>query len=163
MLSGGVPVMGIFGLFWMGVAAAWAVALYARSQKQPQHAGWITAGAGARIGLVTGLAAGWVSFAASAVSLFAKRFLFHQGNDFDSLYQDQVAKVSDQWQAASASSQDVQAAAFFKSASAWLLTPEGRVGTMLGGLLTLEAILVVCAVAGGALGAKLMVKQGARE
>jgi hypothetical protein len=45
----------IFGLLWMTVAAAWVVALYLRSQRPA----WITIGAGARIGLVTGLLGAW--------------------------------------------------------------------------------------------------------
>ena len=45
----------IFGLLLMAAAAAWAVVLYVRSQRPA----WITIGAGARIGLVTGVLGGW--------------------------------------------------------------------------------------------------------
>src|SRR5580700_7978007 len=61
----------IFGLLWMAIAAAWAVALYLRSQKPA----WITIGAGARIGLVTGLLAAWLAFTISGSVLYVDRFV----------------------------------------------------------------------------------------
>src|SRR5580700_10971137 len=67
--------VGILGLLWMLAAATWAVTMYVRGQRPA----WITIGAGARIGLVTGLIAGWIAFAASGVSLFAMRYFLGQG------------------------------------------------------------------------------------
>src|SRR5580704_14181749 len=61
LLSSGVSPTSTLGLFWMSAAAAWAVALYLRGQRPA----WITAGAGARIGLVIGLLGGWMAFAVS--------------------------------------------------------------------------------------------------
>ena len=66
--------LAFFGLFWMAAAAAWAVVLYVRSQRPA----WITVGAGARIGLVTGLL-GVDGAAPSGVTLFVQRLLHHQG------------------------------------------------------------------------------------
>jgi hypothetical protein len=94
---------------------------------------------------------------------YARRFLFHQGNEFDDVWQSMVAQVSQQWQQISAANQDQQAGEFFKTASAWLLSSEGRAGSALGGLIMIEFILVVFAVAGGALGAKFMTKARARS
>ena len=54
LLSCGISPVSILGLFWMSAAAAWAVTIYVRGQRPA----WITMGAGARIGLVTGLLAG---------------------------------------------------------------------------------------------------------
>jgi hypothetical protein len=74
-----------------------------------------------------------------------------------------LAQVSQQWQQISAANQDHQAGEFFKTASAWLLSSEGRAGSALGGLIMIEFILVVFAVAGGALGAKFMTKARTRN
>ncbi|MGD0731552.1 MAG: hypothetical protein ABR956_09815 [Terracidiphilus sp.] len=136
----------IFGLLWMSAAAAWAVMLYMRSQRPA----WITIGAGARIGLVTGLLGGWMAAAATAITLFSMRFFLHQGKTFDDSWQtiinDQVSRQS------SAAGADAQTVAIYK---AWLLSPEGRAGLMLGCIVFLLAALVLFAVGGGALGARL--------
>jgi hypothetical protein len=160
LLCGGVPVLGLLGFFWMAAAAAWAVALYSRSQRSVsgvgQSTGWLTAGAGARIGLVTGLVAGWIAFASSGVSLFIERFVFHGGKDFDDVWQTPMARVSEQWQSIGAAGQDPKAGEMAKAMVALLLSPEGKAGSMLGGTVAVEAVLVVFAIAGGALGAKLL-------
>lgn len=78
----------VLGLFWMAAAAAWTVMLYVRSQ-QPA---WITIGAGARIGLVTGVLGGWTAACASGVTLFAMRFVFHDGRVFDNFWQNLVGQ-----------------------------------------------------------------------
>ena len=139
----------IFGLLWMAIAAAWAVALYLRSQKPA----WITIGAGARIGLVTGLLGGWTAAAASGMTLFAMRVFLHQGKDLDDAWQtiisDQVAR---QWTNAGV---DAQTISLYKS---WLLSPEGRAGSMLSAVLLLVVALVFFAVGGGALGARFQAR-----
>jgi len=43
-------------------------------------------------------------------------------------------------------------------AKTWLLSPEGRAGSMLGAILFLVAALLLFAVAGGALGARIMAR-----
>jgi hypothetical protein len=139
----------IFGLLWMSVAAAWAVALYMRSQRSA----WITIGAGARIGLVTGLLGGWMAAAATAMTLFAMRFWLHQGKTLDDTWQTIITdQVSRQWEAAGV---DAQSITIYK---AWLLSPEGRAGSMLGAILLLVAALVFFAVGGGALGARFQAR-----
>jgi hypothetical protein len=139
----------IFGLLWMAIAAAWAVALYLRSQKPA----WITIGAGARIGLVTGLLGGWTAAAASGMTLFAMRVFLHQGKDLDDAWQtiisDQVAR---QWTNAGV---DAQTVSLYKS---WLLSPEGRAGSMLSAVLLLVVTLVFFAAGGGALGARFQAR-----
>ena len=139
----------IFGLLWMAIAAAWAVALYLRSQKPA----WITIGAGARIGLVTGLLGGWTAAAASGMTLFAMRVFLHQGKDLDDAWQtiisDQVAR---QWTNAGV---DAQTVSLYKS---WLLSPEGRAGSMLSAVLLLVVALVFFAAGGGALGARFQAR-----
>src|ERR1035441_528758 len=141
--------VGIFGLLWMSVAAAWAVVLYVRSQRPA----WITVGAGARIGLVTGLLGGWIAAAATGVALFVMRFFLHQGKVFDDFWQTLVNdQLSRQWAAAGV---DAQSILVYK---AWLLSPAGRAGSMLSAILFLVAALVFFAVGGGALGARLLAR-----
>jgi len=136
----------IFGLLWMTIAAAWVVALYLRNQRPA----WITIGAGARIGLVTGLLGAWTAAAASGLSLFVMRFFLHQGKTLDetwtTIISDQVAR---QWTSAGV---DAQTISLYKG---WLLSPEGRAGSMLSAICFLVAVLIFFAVGGGALGARL--------
>ena len=157
LLFGGTSFLGLLGLIWIAAVAAWAVTLYVRRQRAAQRPFWLTTGAGARIGLVTGLITGWVAFAATGASLYAERFVFHQGKDFDNNWQAQVARFSEQLQSAGASSQDPQtAAALSKAMTTWLLSPEGKAGSALAGLILVEFVLVAFAVAGGAVGARLL-------
>jgi hypothetical protein len=147
VLSFGLSVVGLLGFVWMAVAGAWAVAIYLRSQRPA----WITIGAGARIGLVTGFLGAWAAAATMSVSLFAMRFFFHQGKVFDDFWQIQVSeKASQQWAAAGVDAQTILAA------KTLLNSPEGRGGVTLSIMLFLVLALVVFATAGGALGARLM-------
>lgn len=139
----------IFGLLWMSVAASWAVVLYMRSQRPA----WITVGAGARIGLVTGLLGAWMAAAATGITLFVMRFFLHQGKEFDQTWQTLINdQVSRQWTAAGV---DAPSVAAYR---AWLLSPEGRAGLMLGFILFLMVVLILFAVSGGALGARLLAR-----
>jgi hypothetical protein len=164
LIFGGTSFLGLLGLVWIAAAAAWVVLLYARRQRAAKRPVLLTIGAGARIGLVTGLLTGWISFATTATLLYLRRFAFHQGNDFDDFWQGLVAQISQQWQQASAASQDPQTAgALFKTLTAFLLSAEGRAGFTFGSLMLAEFVLVGLAVAGGALGAKLMTRTPARN
>jgi hypothetical protein len=147
LLCSGLSPVSIFGLLWMAAAAAWAVVLYVRNQQ----AAWITLGAGARIGLVTGILGGWTAAGTTGVTLIVMRYLMHSGKQIDGLWQGMVKdEMSRQWAAAGV---DAHTIALYQS---WLLSPEGRAGAALGGVLFLVAVLVFFAVAGGALGARLM-------
>jgi hypothetical protein len=147
LLSNGLSPSNIFGLFCVAAAAAWAVVLYMRSQRPAR----ITVGAGARIGLVTGLLGGWTAAGATGASLFAMRFFFHQGKILDNFFGGQViAKASQQWTSSGMDAQTIQIA------KAILNSPEGRSGVTFGVLLFLILALVASATAGGALGARLM-------
>jgi hypothetical protein len=149
ILSCGFSITGLLGLFWIAAAAAWAVSLYVRRQR----ASWITAGAGARIGLVTGLLAGWLAFCATGLAFYSMRFFMHEGGAFDDVWASKVNEsFNQQFQAMSA---NPQAATMFRNL---LLSPEGRAGSALIGMLMLEAGLLVFATAGGALGARMMTR-----
>jgi hypothetical protein len=139
----------IFGLLLMAMAAAWAVVLYVRSQRPA----WVTVGAGARIGLVTGLMGSWMAAATSGASLFAMRFFLHQAAFFDSFWDEFVnQQMVQQW-----ISMGVDAPTIALT-RAWLLTPEGRAGSMLSAVLFLVVGLLFFAVGGGAIGARLLAR-----
>jgi hypothetical protein len=141
--------VGIFGLFLMALAAYWAVVIYMRSQRPA----WITVGAGARIGLVTGVVGSWMAAATTGATLFAMRFLFHNGKVIDDFWQDFVnQQMVQQW-----STMGVDAATIVLL-KAWLLSPEGRAGFMMGGVLFLMGGLLLFAAGGGALGAKMLAR-----
>ena len=152
LICGFLPV-GILGLLWIGASAAWAVSLYARRQRPS----WITMSAGARIGLVTGLIAGWLAFGATGAGLFAQRYLFHQASEMDQAWKTQleasdqiVQKVVGQW--------GVYDAAQAQAQRQFELTPEGHAGVMLVSLIGGTVILLLFAIAGGAIGARMMAR-----
>ncbi|MFP5209513.1 MAG: sulfite exporter TauE/SafE family protein [Acidobacteriota bacterium] len=141
--------VGIFGLILMSAASAWAVVLYVRGQQTP----WITTGAGARIGLVTGVLGGWTAVAATGVTLFLLRFVLHQGQIFDNFWQNFVGQdMSRQWASMGIDSHTVELT------KSWLLSPEGRAGWVLGAMAFLGIVLLLFAVVGGALGARLLAR-----
>jgi hypothetical protein len=139
----------IFGLFLMAMAAAWTVVLYVRSQRPA----WITVGAGARIGLVTGLMGSWIAAATTGVTLFVMRFLLHQGRFFDDFWNDFVnQQLVQQWTSMGVDTSTIA------MTRAWLMAPEGRAGAMLSAVLFLSVGLLFFAVGGGALGARLLAR-----
>lgn len=153
ILSCGFSPVGLLGLFWMAVAAAWAVSLYVRRQRPA----WITIGAGARIGLVTGLMAGWLAFGATGLSFYCMRYYLHAAQPFDEMWTTVVN------QNLSAAVQTGAANAQMAALRALALSPEGRAGFMLGGMLVLEIAVLVFAAAGGALGARLIARSQRRQ
>jgi hypothetical protein len=155
-LSSGISPLGALGILWMAAAAAWAVVLYMRSQRPA----WITMGAGARIGLVTGLIAGWLAFGVSGAGLFATRVVLHQGSQIDSTWHEFVDKneqMSQQLlQKMGASNDEIQAS--MTPQRSLMLSAEGHAGFQTMGLAWSCMLLVLFAVAGGALGARTMGK-----
>jgi hypothetical protein len=139
----------IFGLLLMAVAAYLAVVLYLRGQRST----WITVGAGARIGLVTGVVGGWMSAAATGISLFAMRFFFHQGKVCDDFWQDIVSQqINLQRETMGVDAPTITVL------KAWLLSPEGRAGSILSAIVFLASGLLLFAVGGGALGARMLAR-----
>jgi hypothetical protein len=138
------------GLLGMMAAAAWAVGLYAKRARPVD----LTAGTGARIGLVTGLFASWLTVALYGAGLWISRFVLHEGGDLDSLWTSQVEKNNQQMlaQLGAANAQSLQMA---QSMRTMMLSVEGRAGIALSGMMVVAALVVLLAVAGGALGARL--------
>lgn len=147
ILSSMLSPISIFGLLLMGGTGAWTVAIYLRREKPA----WMTIGAGARIGLVTGVVGGWTAAAASGISLFVMRFFLHQGKTFDDLWQNLVnQQLSQQWESMGI---DAHAIATTK---AWMLSPAGSAGWVVGTVCFLAVVLMLFAMAGGALGARFL-------
>jgi uncharacterized protein YqgC (DUF456 family) len=138
--------IGFGGLLLMPIAATWVISLYMRSQRPA----WITLGAGARIGLVTGILGSWASALTTGISLCAMRFWLHQGNVFDQMWQNQINQGSQQLATLGF---DAQTVAHTRT---MMLSPEGRAASILfnTGLLTL--VILALAIAGGVLGARLV-------
>jgi hypothetical protein len=153
LLSSALSPVGILGLFWMAAAAAWAVALYLRTQRPA----WITIGAGARIGLVTGLLAGWLAFGISGGALFVDRFVLHQTSQIDAEWKIRVDQ-SQQMTQQLASQMGVSDAAEAEAQKAWMLSPWGHAGIEVFGFASNCLFLLFFAAGGGALGARLMVR-----
>jgi hypothetical protein len=152
ILSCGFTPLGLLGLFWIAAAAAWAVSLYVRRQRSA----WITMGAGARIGLVTGLLAGWLAFCATGAAFYSMRFLVHGGVTFDDVWTSKVNQsFNQQFQTMSA---DPQALSTLSTVRNLFLSPEGRAGMVLTWLLLLEVGLLVFAAAGGEVGARMITR-----
>jgi hypothetical protein len=158
LLSSVASPIAFMGLFWMSAAAAWAVVLYVRSQRPA----WITIGAGARIGLVTGLLGGWLAFGASGGAFFLERFVLHQSSQIDDLYQTSFFQPFQQAFQQSISSMEPSDAAQVRpvwvQVQSWLSSPEGHAGIWAWGFAFNSALLLFFAVAGGALGARILAR-----
>ena len=157
LLSSGVSPMGHLGLFWMSSAAALAVALYLRSQRPA----WITVGAGARIGLVTGLLGAWIAFSANGGALFVKRVVFHQSSQIEAdwkAYIDLTDQVGQQMWASMGPSFEAQQKAEAEQNRAWMLSPQGHAGWEALLLAVSSGFLLLFAIAGGALGARFQAR-----
>ncbi|HEY3626164.1 MAG TPA: zinc ribbon domain-containing protein [Terracidiphilus sp.] len=153
LLSSEVSRAGLLGLFWMLAGAAWAVTLYVRRQRSP----WITMGAGARIGLVTGVMAATLAFSVTGLALFLERFVFHQAGAMDEQWRafvDAVFQMSRQIEAHMGLQDQGQALA----QKNLMLSPEGHAGWVAFNVAGREAFLVLFAAAGGAVGARLLAR-----
>ena len=156
LCSGLSPLGQSLGLIWMIGAAAWAVSLYCRRART----GKLTMGAGARIGLVTGLLASWLALGVNGIALWVARYALHQGGQMDSLWATQVEsslQMSQQMVAAMGLSA-AQAAQSTQFSRSLMLSAEGRAGIALSSFLAGSAFLILFAAIGGALGARLLVQ-----
>ena len=149
--------VGLSGLLLMVVTGAWVVTLYMRSQRPA----WITIGAGARIGLVTGLLAGWLALAGNGGQLFAQRYLLHQSSEIDKQWKDLVnlnMQTTQQVSAWIGPADPVQAQAIRAQTQSWMLSPDGQAGMMTASFGWISFMLVLFSTAGGALGARLQAR-----
>lgn len=155
LLSSGLSPIGFFGHLLMAAAAAWAVVLYVRGQRP----GWVTTGAGARIGLVTGVLAAWLAFTVGGGTLFVERILLHNGGQTDDLYNTlftEPMQLAMQQSIAQMQPADAgRAQMMWAHLQAWMLSPWGRAGIWTLAFCVNSVFLLFFAAGGGALGARL--------
>lgn len=146
--------MGALDWVWIMLAALWVVRLYAR-RIAPLS---VTTGAGARIGLVTGLLTGWLVLAIDCAVLWSQRYLLHQGSQIDSQFEQAMEPGLrlNQQMLQNLGTAGGQVQSQVASMKAFIFSPEGRAGMLLAGSLMSLVILVFFAVVGGALGARLV-------
>jgi hypothetical protein len=145
------------GVVWIMGAAAWAVGLYGKRARPAR----LSMGAGARIGLVTGLLTSWFTLSVDGISLWVARFMLHEGSQMDSLWASEVEKgfarnqqmVNQMGMTGAQATQFLQMTQFFRGT---MLSPEGRAGFALAGLIIVAAFLLLFAIIGGAVGARLL-------
>lgn len=157
LLSSGLSPVSALGLLWMGAAAAWAVRLYVRGQRPA----WITIGAGARIGLVTGLLGAWLAFTVSGGVLFVDRFVLHHSSQMDAEWRTTVEmsqQLTQQWASGMGPTDAAQAQSVRTQIQAWMLSPWGHAGVVAFDLAAYAIFLLFFAAGGGALGARLLAR-----
>ncbi|MDR3737474.1 MAG: zinc ribbon domain-containing protein [Terracidiphilus sp.] len=155
LLSSSSSPVSFFGIFWMAIAATWAVTLYVRGN---EGTAWITTGAGMRIGLVTGLIAAWLAFAASGGALFVQRYALHNGAQIDNEWKNRVdmsQQMTAQWQSGLSGADANQAKDLRTQIESWMKSPWGHAGIESFGFALNALMLVLFAAAGGALGARI--------
>jgi len=158
ILCSGLSPVGFFGLLWMASAAIWAVILYMRS-KQPA---WITMGAGARIGLVTGILAGWLAFSISGSALFVERFVLHQSSQIDAEWKTRVEmsqQMAQQWTAGLSTADAADAQQMRTQVKYFMMSPEGHAGIEAFGFAANAVFLLFFAMGGGAFGARMIARR----
>jgi len=93
----------------------------------------------------------------SGLSLYAMRFWLHQGSAFDDFWQNVVNLQQAQGIAVGADAQNLAAA------KALMISQEGRAGLILFTIAILMGTLVLFAIAGGALGARMLARTHRQE
>jgi len=132
LISFVLPPVALFFFFWLVGAPAFVLVIYTSRFRQSR----ITAGFGARLGVLSGLAIVLASVTLRILRLLSQRFLFHSSAQIDS----QVADFFAQWQIAFIARSGTAAAAPIVSN---LAIPEFREGLILGGF----AIFLLCYLA----------------
>jgi len=132
LISFVAPAVDILSFFWLVGAPAFVLVIYTSRFRQSR----ITAGFGARLGVLSGLAIVLASVTLRILRLLSQRFLFHSSAQIDS----QVADFFAQWQIAFIARSGTAAAAPIVSN---LAIPEFREGLILGGF----AIFLLCYLA----------------
>ena len=155
LLSCGISPVGgsILGLILMVAAAAWAVSIYVKGQ----HPAWITMGAGARIGMVTGLMAATLAFAITGIALFLERFALHQSGAMDTQWKmlvDAMIHMTQQMMGQFGVPDQGQ----YLIQKNLMLSPEGHAAYMTLNIAGNDLFLILFAAAGGAMGARLLAR-----
>ena len=156
--SGLLPLGQSLALVWMVGAAAWAVVVYGKRARQESGRGWLTIRAGARIGLVTGVFASWLTLGVNGIDLWVTRFVLHQGGHMDANWLTEVGKRVEvaQQLLMQMGMGKADAAEVIQTYRASMISPEGCAVSTLTSSIEAAAFLILFAAVGGALGARLL-------
>jgi len=145
--------MGVLDWIWIMLASVWVVRLYARRVAALR----VTASVGVRIGLVMGVLTSWLVLAIVCGQEWVQRYLLHQGGQMDADFESsvQLGMTRNQELITSMGLASGEVASKMQSLKALYLSPEGHAGIFLTGILFGLAFLILFAMVGGALGARL--------
>jgi hypothetical protein len=142
----------VIGLVFMVAASAWAVHVYTRRL----HSAGISTGAGARIGVVTGVLASWLFAGFQGLFLWLARFPLHQGNVLDSMWAAAVLnldqKMLETAQAGTATPESIE---YLHRLRDFVMSTNGKAEMAMISLCMVVGVLIFLATLGGALGARL--------
>jgi hypothetical protein len=126
--------------------------MYARRTRQ----GKISKRNGARIGLVTGLLASWLTLGVDGVHIWLARFVLHQGSQIDADWTDQVNKIQqvDGQMFAQLGAATAQVSQELQAQRLWMLSSDGRAGAPFMFYMMGTVFLIIFAAIGGAVGAR---------
>jgi hypothetical protein len=147
VLCFGMPPVGLIAMIG---AAVWAVGLYVRRARPLRF----SSGAGAQIGLVTGLFASWLTAALIGGGLWISRFVEHKGGQFDSVWSS-FALNYHQRMLEQVSNSDQQSIHMADQMYGFLISVDGPAAFGLLLLLLVMVVMVSLGTLGGALGARL--------
>lgn len=114
-------------------------------------------GAGARIGLVTGLMAAALAFAITGIALFLERFAFHQSGAMDMQWKmlvDAMVQISQRVMGQLGVPDQGQ----YQMQRNLMLSPEGHAAYETLNIASNDAFLILFAAAGGAMGARILAR-----
>lgn len=155
ILCSGYSPLGLLGFIWILAAGSWAVSIYVRHARPA----WITTGAGARIGLVTGILAAWLAFVVSGATVFTQRYALHHGNQIDSEWRSRV-QLTQQMSSQLVSQMGSVDSKQMEHQTNWMLSPWGHAGFESFGFVLNGFFLILFATAGGAIGARMAARRG---
>jgi len=148
-------------LFCVAAASVWAVNLYARRIR----ASSISTGAGARIGLVTGMLANWMILGLSGAHVWSSRFVFHRNAQMDAdwtSFVDQSMQINQNFysQIGVNSAQLMQELQVQRLS---MLSADGRAGFPLFFFFVSALFLVVFSLIAGAISARFLTSSKAKR
>jgi hypothetical protein len=144
LLGKAIPPVGLVSLLWLMGAPIIVLGVYCARNPASR----VTAGFGARLGLLSGVSIGLAGLLLFTASLLVTRFVLHQGGVFDQQIAQQIAEAVSKVSATpdAASPDAVADVANMKNAMA---IPAFRAGVFLGGcLLSVSFYAIYCSIAG---------------
>jgi hypothetical protein len=104
---------------------------------------------------------GWLAFSASGGALFLERYVFHQSSQIDADWKARVEmsqQMGQQWTAGMGQGDAAEVEAARAQIQGYMLSPEGHAGWEAFSYASNSIFLMLFAVAGGALGARVLAR-----